>query len=490
MAVYYLDRGISGQMRINIPFTGHAYEEKSLFISPEECINFYLHPYPSVGEEEKFALIGTPGLELFYNPSVSEEVRALIPWGGYLYMVVGDEFRRVTKGGTGSLMGNLDTVSGKVSIATNGLDIIIVDGPNGYVYDLTSEEFTTITDPNFPGGDNVVQVDGYYLVNRPRTGQIYRSDWNDGLSWGGLAFSTAGGDPDNIVSLIIDHLNVAVIGGVSTELWYNTGAAIFNFARIDGAFIEQGGVSNFARTKINNAIYWLGRDNNGQGQIFQALGRQPKTIGTFPISQQISTYTDLSDAIMFSYQQEGHAFVVLTFPTDSVTWVYDSTVGFWHQRSSIIDGVAGRWRANCHALFDDNHIVGDYTNGKLYKLKTDVYEEDGEEIISIRTAAIIRDKQDRITADSVQVITEPAVGLTTGDAEDINPQAMFSWSKDGGRNFSAEVDVPLGKIGEYENRANIHQLGQGRNWVFRIRISAAVKRVILGAVMEAEKDDG
>ena len=52
------------------------------------------------------------------------------------------------------------------------------------------------------------------------------------------------------------------------------------------------------------------------------------------------------------------------------------------------------------------------------------------------------------------------------------------------------MDGPLGKIGEYENRAKSRQLGQGRNWVFRIRISAAVRRVILGATMEAEKDDG
>ena len=44
-------------------------------------------------------------------------------------------------------------------------------------------------------------------------------------------------------------------------------------------------------------------------------------------------------------------------------------------------------------------------------------------------------------------------------------------------------------MGEYENRARISQLGQGRNWVFRVKINAAVRRVILGAVMEVEQDD-
>ena len=489
-------------MRVDIPFTGHAYKSESLFMSSEECINFYLHPYPSIGEGQKFALIGTPGLELYYDSGVSEEVRAVLSWGDYIYMVVGNEFRRVflnqiTEVVDSVVVGTLGSSSGIVSIATNGLDIIMVDGPYGYVHDITGLEeapesigdFTRITDEDFPGGNTVVQVDGYYLVNKPDTGQVYRSDWNDGLKWGGLAFSTAGGDPDNVIGLIVDHLNVAVVGERTAELWVNTGAAIFNFARIDGAFIEQGAVSSSALTKINNALYWLGRDRNGQGQVFQALGHQPKIISTTPISYQISTYTDLSNAIMFSYQQEGHAYVVLTFPTDSVTWVYDSTIGLWHQRSSFIRGLAKRWRINCHTLHKGEHIVGDYINGKLYKLKTDVYDEDGSDMVSTRTTSILRNRQNRMTVNEVQLVTEPGVGIHTGSSEDTNPKAMFSWSKDGGRNFSQEISVPLGKIGEYENRTKIMQLGQGRNWVFRVKISAAVRKVILGAIMDIEQDD-
>jgi hypothetical protein len=49
--------------------------------------------------------------------------------------------------------------------------------------------------------------------------------------------------------------------------------------------------------------------------------------------------------------------------------------------------------------------------------------------------------------------------------------------------------MPLGKIGETENVSKVWQLGQGKNWVFRYKVSAAVKRVVLGAVMEAEEDD-
>jgi len=474
-------------MRIDIPFCGQAYKEQSTFISPAECINLYLHPYPELGEN-RMALLGTPGLRLFANLGGVGESRAMISFGGFLYTVIGNKFYKVWPNGAYTHVGTLQTSSGRVGIDTNGLDIIMVDGPHGYVYDLTTGAFTQIVDADFPGGDVVVQVDGYYLVNNPGTGQVYRSDYNNGLSWEGLAFSTAGGDPDPVVGLVVDHRDVYVIGEKTTEIWYNTGTGTFNFDRIDGAFTEQGGSASHAQCKANNAVYSLGRDALGVGQVFQYSGRQPKVVSTFPVDYAISKYT-LSDAFMWPYQQLGHTFVALTFPTSNITWVYDSTMGLWHQRSSLYTGVAGRWRAYAHAVFNGQHIVGDATSGKLYILDPEVYDEDGTELVATRTTSVLRKKQDRITVDEVQVVTEPGVGLITGDAEDVDPKGMLSWSKDGGRTWSAEVDIPLGKIGETENVASVTQLGQGRNWAFRLRISAAVKRTILGAVAEVEQDD-
>jgi len=474
-------------MKIEIPFCGHAYESESVLISSQSCNNFYLRPYPELGEN-RMALFGTPGLELWIALGAGE-IRALFSYGSYIYVVRGNNFQRINAAGDVTNIGTINNSSGQIGIESNGLDITIVGGGWGYVYDLTTEVFVEITDEDFPGGNNIIQTDGYYLVNKPGTGQIWRSDWNDGLSWHGLAFSTAGGDPDNIVSIIVDHRDIWIIGEYSTEIWYNTGAETFNFARIEGAFIEQGGTSLHARTKANNAVYWLGQDRLGVAQVFQAVGRQPKTVSTFPISRIISQ-CDQSDAFMFSYQQAGHTHIVLTFPSSDVTLVYDSTIGMWHQRSSLINGVTRRWRVNSHALLAGDHIVGDYVNGKLYKLKTNVYDEDGDPMVATRVTPVIRSKQNKITIDEVELVIEPGVGLITGNNEDVDPQAQFSWSKDGGRTWSAELNVSLGmgEIGEYENVAKVWQLGQGTNWVFKCVISAAVKRVILGATMEAEED--
>jgi hypothetical protein len=441
--------------------------------------------------EKKMALFGTPGLELWKSLG-DGEIRALLTVGDYLYVVRANQFQRVSTAGVVEDLGVLNNSTGIIGMESNGIDITIVGGGWGYTYVIATDIFAEIVDADFPGGNNIVYIDGYYLVNKPDTGQIWRSDYNDGSSWEALAFSTAGGDPDDIVSIIVDHRDIWVIGENSTEIWYNTGDATFNFARIEGAFIEQGGMALFARTKINNAVYWLGQDKFGNAQVFEATSRQPKIVSTSPINYAISQ-CDMSDAFMFSYQQLGHNFVVLTFPSSDLTVVYDTTTELWHKRSSKISGVDRRWRVNAHAVFNGDHIVGDYSNGKLYKMKTDVYDEDGTPMVSTRITGVVRKNQNRITINELQVVNEPGVGLIVGGGggpEDIDPQALISWSKDGGRTWGTERDMPLGKIGEYGNESRVYQLGQGINWSFKYVISAAVKKVVLGAVADVEVDDG
>jgi len=475
--------------RIEIPFCGPWGESVSKILSPEDCINLFPRPYAKATGADGMALFGTPGLEPWVTPGLSQGVRGILKYGNYIYVVAGSGFYRIDKDGNST---EIDTGlfggTGPVSMDTNGLDIVIVDGIKGHCYDFTTATISEITDADFPVSDVVVHIDGYYLVNRQGTGQVYRSDYQSGSSWGGLAFSTAGANPDNVVSLLVDHNDVYVFGEVTTEIWYNTGSATFNFARIPGAIIDQGINATHAVCRINNAVYSLGLDQFGQGQVFEAVGRQPRVISTQEVSEELETYT-LTDAFLWSYQQQGHSFVVCQFPTSESTLVYDSSTKLWHRRSSRVNGLDVRWRGQCHALLKGEHIVGDDSNGKLYKMKTDVYTDNEGDMIATRASRVLRDLQDRITIDEFQLYNEPGVGTSGGDSQDSDPQAIFDWSTDGGRTWSNEHDIPLGKIGEYENRANWHQLGQGRNWVLRVRISAAVKRIILGAYVEFEKDD-
>lgn len=471
-------------MRMEIPFCGPAYQSQSPFLSSAECINFYPRPYPALGETA-LALFATPGLEHWITPS-SGEIRGLFQHGIYVYAVSGDRLYRITSEPAAEELGTINTNVGQVSMASNGSDLILVDGVSGYVWDYGNENFVEILDPDFPICDVVVQIDGWYLVPKKGTNQVWRSDYQNGTSWSGLAFSSEGSQPDDVVSLIVDRRDVWVLGNWTSSIWRNTGASTFNFARLEGTLIDQGIVGPHARCKINNAIFWVGQDRGGHSQVFQATNRSPKVISDFPISSRISNL-QLSDCFSFSYQQEGHNFSVFTFPFSDETWVYDSTTSMWHRRSSRINSNENKWRVNCHTVLGTDHIVGDFFNGKIYKMKTDVYDEDGTPIISRRVTPTIRKNQNRITYDSLRVMFETGVGLDSGQGSD--PKAVLRWSDDGGRTWSSEIEESIGALGDYSVDVEWHQLGQGRNRVWDLWVSDPVKRVILGAVAEVEVDD-
>jgi hypothetical protein len=63
------------------------------------------------------------------------------------------------------------------------------------------------------------------------------------------------------------------------------------------------------------------------------------------------------------------------------------------------------------------------------------------------------------------------------------PQIMAQWSKDGGHTWGSEIWQSLGAIGAYRVRAVWRMLGLGRDWLFRLRVTDAIKVVIINAAM-------
>ena len=72
---------------------------------------------------------------------------------------------------------------------------------------------------------------------------------------------------------------------------------------------------------MNNGIFWLGQDARGQGMVYRSNGYTGQRISTHAVEWQIQQYGTLSDAIGYTYQQDGHSFYVLIFPTANTTWV-------------------------------------------------------------------------------------------------------------------------------------------------------------------------
>lgn len=66
----------------------------------------------------------------------------------------------------------------------------------------------------------------------------------------------------------------------------------------------------------------------------------------------------------------------------------------------------------------------------------------------------------------------------------MNDQAMtvdFRYSKDGGHNWSNWRQCSLGETGDFVKRVEMRRFGQGRQWVFDIRVTDDAPACLMGA---------
>jgi hypothetical protein len=236
---------------------------------------------------------------------------------------------------------------------------------------------------------------------------------------------------------------------------------------------------------MDNGLFWLGKDARGQGMVYRANGYSGQRISTHAVEWHIQQYGDLSDAIGYTYQQDGHSFYVLIFPGADTTWVYDVATQAWHERAGFANGDFTRHRSNCQAFFGTKVMVGDYQNGNVYSFDLDDYSDNGsiqKWLRSWRALPTGQNNLKRTAHHSLQLDCESGVGLNLGQGSD--PQVMLRWSDDGGHTWSNEHWVSIGRIGEYYRRAIWRRLGMTlklRDRVYEVSGTDPVKIAIMGA---------
>jgi hypothetical protein len=500
------------------PILGSAYVARSVNAADNRMVNLFPEIVPEGGQMPAF-LNRAPGLQ-FQQTIGTGPIRGLWPRPGSnsgFYVVSGNRVYLLTSlTATPTLLGTVAAGTTPVSITDNGDQVIFVTNPDAYVYTESTGTFAQVTDPDFPGAVTVGYIDGYFVFNEPNSQKIWVTSLLDGTQIDPLDFASAEGAPDGVVGIIVDHREVWVFGTNSTEVWYDAGAADFPLARIQGAYNEIGCVAPFSIAKLDNSVFWLGRDARGQGIVYRAGGYVGQRISTHAIEWQIQQYSDMSDAVAYTYQQDGHAFYVLNFPTGGTTWVFDAATGAWHERAYFDNGDFSRHRGNNQCSVNGYTIIGDYQNGNIYTFDLDVYADNGTPqkwLRSWRALPTGTNNLRRTAHHSLQLNCEVGVGLNglaPGDIPpqpaytlDVNfifqqyaapgtlptvqgadPQAMLRWSDDGGHTWSTEHWTSIGRLGQYGRRAIWRRLGMTlklRDRVYEVSGTDPVKLSIINA---------
>ena len=503
------------------PILGSSYVARSVNAADNRMVNLYPEMIPEGGKEPGF-LNRAPGLQLQRSVGTGP-IRAL--WahqtnGADFYVVSGTEvFKMTSMTALPVKLGNV-AAGGPVSIADNGTQLFFACNGPSYIYNEKTNEFKQITDPDFPGAVTVGYIEGYFVFNEPNSQNIWVTAPLDGTSVDPLDFANVQGSPDGLVAVNVDHREAWLFGTDSVEVWYYVESGDFPLQRIQGAFNEIGCVAAFSIAKLDNSLFWLGTDARGQGIVYKANGYTGQRVSTHAIEYAISQYGNISDALAYTYQQEGHGFYVLTFPSANATWVYDAATQAWHERAGLVNGELTRHRSNCQCNFGGNTIVGDFENGNIYTYDLDVYSDNGQAQKWLRSWRALPTGQNNLNRsahhslqldaetgvglngltvdENVYLVTEAGLNLITESGLLIlsgvsqlpipSPQAMLRWSDDGGHTWSREHWTSMGRIGEYGHRTIWRRLGMTlklRDRVYEVSGTDPVKIAIVGAELHA-----
>ncbi len=495
---------------MNIPFVGPTYDSRSSNIDASRSVNFYPEGNPS-GAKSVVALIGTPGTSLWaqVGPSPVRGMHVFMGPDGapLLYAVAGGKLYSVDSSATVSgALGTLASSTGRVAMADNGVatagvggnQLMIVDGANGYIYNPSTSAFSMISGGGWPsaGAGTLTYIDGYFVIGHTNSMSASSSNLYDGTTWSALATSPISAAPDLIQAVINVHQQLWVIKQYTSEVWYDAGTAAsqgFPFSRISGAVVDYGTPAPTSVARGDNSFFFLANQRNNDGGEFVGVvelsGYVPQIVTPPAIAYRMSQYDEIDDAFAYCYSSEGHTFYVLTFPSGDATWVYDASTQMWHERSTWTGSPyeIGRHISNCYAGFNGMHLVGDWQNGNIYEMRSDVYVDNGSPLVSMRTSQHLLDKKSmenlfirRLALDMETGVGDGGFTLQTG----IDPQAALLWSDDGGHTWSNEHLASMGPAGRYRTRVVWRRLGVSRDRIFKLAISDPVKRVLINAYAE------
>lgn len=471
-------------------FCGGSYTDQSVNVDAQSCVNLY----PAIVESghgkapDRMALFGTPGLLLF-STFAGAKIRGIYRIRDRVFLVDDTTLWELSSvGGQTSRGTSLANDGLPVSFTASATELLLASGGRAYSLNLSTNTFTTIGTVVL---NNVAQVgflDSFFIALIQNSNQFYVSALLDALTWPDNALVSV--FPGRVVSMIVDHRQILFLGEQASVAYASSGDADFPFAVIPGSAMEQGAVARDATVQIDNTVAWVGGDENGQGIAWRAQGFTPQRISTHAVEHAWRGYSTISDAIGYTYQDRGHSFWVLTFPTASRTWAWDAATGMWAERAyrNPTTGALEAHLSQCATFAFGKVLVGDRQSGKVYELSASAYTDDGAVIRRVRRAPHLSAENKWLFHSELTLDIEAGVGpippLLDGAGNPRDPQIMLRMSDDGGHTWSNERTVGFGQAGNYNTRAIWHRLGRSRDRVYEVSISDPVKVAIVGAYLE------
>lgn len=332
--------------------------------------------------------------------------------------------------------------------------------------------------------------DGYFLGLDRRSKKLYISALYDATSWD-LADTTVVTTDGFPIAMIVDHQEIWIFCDTKTIIYQDTGNADFPFEPIRGATIETG-IMGHTACRLDNSVFWLGRDERGHSVVWRADGYRPVRVSNHAIEYFIDNVigdpvTLENSIVAWTYQEDGHQFYLLNAGSAATTTlVYDAATNMWHERAWYDSGALGAlWLTN-HVFVWGKHIISGYspTGVKIYEQSRSYLDHDGIDIHWLRRAPHLANEGKRSFFDSLMIDFVTGEGGGGGDPAVANSTVYLRWSDDGGRTWSSYLTATLGAAGAYKTRVRWNRLGMARDRVFEVSGNEAARICIVDAFLD------
>jgi hypothetical protein len=468
-------------------FIGGSNQSQSVIADGERTVNLYVEQTSPQGQPPKVALYPIGGQQNFLTvPDIGD--RAALSVNGRTFKVIGPGFYEVFANNLFTRWGTVAQDANLAQIVANGPtygQLGIASGGNFYVFTLATN---TLSAAILTGeATQIGMIDGFFLVFNLALAKVRISALGDGTSMDPTQFALRTAQPDPWQALLVNGPDIWLLGEQTGDVWYDAGTAPFPLAPRQGLTVPFGIAAPFSLAVSGGSVFWLTRNKDGAGQVVSTRGYSPQRISSHALETALAGYqrtSTIADAEALVYQDQGHTFYVLRFPTANATWAYDVMTGLWAERGRWNPGLARYdvWGPRVHCYAFGQHLVGDATTGGINTLDVAFGSEaDGSAIRRLRRGPVLVNENRRLPISRFELSLEAGLGANTGQG--VNPQIMFRGSNDGGKTFGNERQAAVGRIGQYHARAVWSRRGAPRLWVPEITMTDPIPWRIVDAFL-------
>ncbi len=444
---------------------GDSFVSSSRSISSQVSKNLMVVPTPN-SSTGPAALMPVHGLKLW---SVGEGVDPDRGIHKFLFKdkgwkVSGQKLYSFDSTGNQDLVG---TIPGNnlVKMAANATTLLIVV-PNSGAYTTTGSSVSSLA-------INFTPVDVAYLNSQlillSDQGVIYVGDPGTTVFREVNTF-LAESQQDKSIALQEFNQVLMVLGKKTIEPWDNTGIGNPPFERMNRAIVED--VSAFNRDCIapnKTSIYILGHDKIPYEIV--SFNHKKLTQNNPGIAELFNGY-NADDAYLSTFQCYGQDIIAYHFPSELKVWCYSIATGLWFEIDHEADEQL--WIGKTSAYLFNKWLVGSRRDGSIFELDKDTRTNDGgimarERIFRPLSGETLSSPRDYFQMKSIEYNLETGVGVTD------NPQVMLSYSTDGGKSYSGERWINLGRDGDYQEFVEDYSNRKFKDLAVKVRYTEDTK---------------